>query len=147
MNNSCGNCNMCCKITCVPELKKPVNAWCSFCTIGKGCEVYERRPPTCRNYICLWLSDSLPDNLRPDKCKVIFEPFTDGIYLALCDESRPDAWKAPVVRKTIMQIVKSGKVIFTKKNIFLPEGRNKDDVMTEFNKRVRELELGGSIIR
>lgn len=138
---------MCCKIPSVPELKKPVNIWCSFCSIGKGCEVYERRPPTCREYVCLWLTDGLGENLRPDKCKVIFEPFTAGIYLALCDTSRPDAWKAPTVRKAIMEILKTGKAVVAKKNVFLPKDRKSKDVLAEFQQKAREIGFGGPILR
>jgi len=145
--NPCGNCNMCCKIPSVPELKKPVNIWCSFCLIGKGCKIYESRPSTCREYVCLWLTDGLEEDLRPDKCKIIFEPFTDSIYLALCDASRPDAWKSPIVLKTIAEIAKNGKAVISKKNVFLPEDRKSENVLSEFRQKAREIGFDSSILR
>lgn len=138
---------MCCKIPSVPELKKPVNIWCSFCRIGHGCKIYERRPSTCRDYACLWLTDGLQEGLRPDKCKIIFEPFTDSIYLALCDPSRPDAWKSPIVLKTIAEIANNGKAVISKKNVFLPENRKSENVLSEFRQKAREIGFDSSILR
>jgi hypothetical protein len=93
------------------------------------------------------LTDGLEEDLRPDKCKIIFEPFTDSIYLALCDASRPDAWKSPIVLKTIAEIAKNGKAVISKKNVFLPEDRKSENVLSEFRQKAREIGFDSSILR
>jgi hypothetical protein len=57
---SCGECSMCCNLLEIktPELRKPANQGCRHCLPRNGCAIYERRPPVCRTFACLWLIDS-----------------------------------------------------------------------------------------
>lgn len=97
--NYCQGCTMCCKLLGVKELAKPVNKWCDHCSIGTGCKVYDDRPPTCIEYKCVWLQSKedghdLPDNLRPDRSKVVVSAtMDDHIFLAHVDPARPNAWR------------------------------------------------------
>jgi hypothetical protein len=71
--NECGGCTMCCKLVGVAEIDKPEGKWCPHCALGKGCKIYDTRPPTCEGWDCMWLLGvfgARPD-LRPDKCKVV----------------------------------------------------------------------------
>jgi hypothetical protein len=75
----CGGCTVCCKVASVPEIGKPANAWCANCDKGKGCRIYERRPQACRDFYCLWkVMPDFPEELRPDKCKVLWQLTEDG---------------------------------------------------------------------
>lgn len=56
MTRECGTCNACCVYPMVPELKKPADTPCRFLeACGYGCQVYEARPKSCRNYTCAWI--------------------------------------------------------------------------------------------
>lgn len=75
---SCGGCTACCKTHEIEELSKPANRWCPHCKVGSGCAIYADRPPSCRDFGCVWLNlpDALPeDDQRPDKLGVVFSIF------------------------------------------------------------------------
>lgn len=126
---------MCCKLTFVPEINKPVNTWCPKCEIGEGCKEYETRPDSCKSYRCIWLSGGLSLDMRPDKCKVLFERLPSGkTYLALIDPDRLDSWKEPIVRSTIDDLISANKtVVVNVKPIqyLLPKGRKPEEVVED----------------
>jgi hypothetical protein len=71
---SCGGCTVCCKhLTIkVPELKKLPGYLCVHCTEGAGCQIYETRPPVCRNWYCGWrFMPQLDDSWRPDLSEIL----------------------------------------------------------------------------
>lgn len=81
----CGDCKVCCKLLGVEALDppKPPGQWCTHCRPKdgtKGCAIYDHRPKQCADYLCLWRQQSpdgeyqLPDELRPDRCKVMIQP-------------------------------------------------------------------------
>lgn len=86
---------MCCKLLGIHELDKPAGLWCPHCKPGKGCAAYGERPGSCRTFNCGWLSDlSIPDDLRPDRSKVVLYFTADGARLiARCDPGSPLAWR------------------------------------------------------
>jgi len=133
--NLCGTCTLCCKLTSVPELKKPVGKWCRHCKPGKGCGIYDDRPESCKNFRCVWLSGGLPPDLRPDKSRVIFERMPTGkTFIVLVNEGYGDSWKEPGVREYIANFLKANKavVIVTKPPLyFIPKGRTKEEVLTD----------------
>ena len=94
---------MCCKVMGIDELRKPPSVWCQHAEIGKGCKIYEDRPESCRVFRCLWLNDPrLPDEMRPDKSKVVFHVEKDkGRLKVNVDPDRPDAWKKGLVGQYI----------------------------------------------
>jgi hypothetical protein len=92
---TCGSCTFCCKVMEVTELAKPAGEWCRHCRPGWGCGVYANRPAECQAFVCRWLADpNLPDNLRPDKIKVMLcgDEVHDGL-VAHCDPANPLAWR------------------------------------------------------
>lgn len=110
----CDSCTLCCRLLAIPEIDKPSGKWCPDCKPGKGCQIYDSRPEPCRGWSCLWLltqqSDKpddmpeMPPELRPDRCKVIFDTGHEGAENALfvhVDPGRPDAWKEPPVMRLI----------------------------------------------
>lgn len=78
-DNPCGTCTQCCKTMGVTELAKPRDRWCTHCAVGHSCRIYDDRPQSCRDFVCLWLHTQgqeegrMPEALRPDRCKVVFD--------------------------------------------------------------------------
>src|SRR5437016_11462351 len=72
-DRSCGTCVTCCYVPQIdePELRKPAGTVCEHCT-GKGCGIYESRPPPCRTFHCGWrYTADLNEDWRPDKSGVL----------------------------------------------------------------------------
>ena len=67
-------------------MSKPRGVWCSHCT-KKACAIYEERPDDCRQFNCLWLKvETLPDELRPDKCGFVMTALkAHGVGFAIDD--------------------------------------------------------------
>jgi hypothetical protein len=97
---SCGSCTLCCKLMEIVETGKPPGRWCEHCTPGRGCNIYESRPASCRTFECQWLFEpDLPDALRPDRCKVMMTATAGPILNAHCDPAYPLAWRnEPIYR-------------------------------------------------
>jgi len=91
----CGSCTLCCKVLAVRALNKPMNAWCEFCEVGRGCKTYQTRPDECRTFDCVWLRDAtFPDEFKPQKSKVVFtSEHGGGRISAYVDASFPSAWR------------------------------------------------------
>jgi len=118
--NHCGTCTLCCKVMGVKgdvrgvPLKKPRAGWCEHCEIGVGCKVYDDRPVACRTFRCSWLEGredghDVPDELRPDRCGVVFAPTTsETACSAHMDRNKPDAWKRGAAAAWIQRIVAAG---------------------------------------
>ncbi|HYO27233.1 MAG TPA: hypothetical protein VER68_03085 [Azonexus sp.] len=107
---SCGTCTLCCKTMKVHELDKAAHVWCQHCQIGKGCEIYETRPESCRIYDCLWLQTQRLDRpmaaeLRPDRSRVVVGTTNGGDDVVLyLDPDRPDAWQRPAMQAFIREL-------------------------------------------
>lgn len=54
----CGSCSLCCILPDIAEFNKPANQPCRHCQSGGGCDAYDVRPATCRDFFCLWRTDS-----------------------------------------------------------------------------------------
>jgi len=137
----CGSCTLCCRLTAIPELQKPLNTWCHCCEINKGCRVYKTRPQSCRKFECVWYKkrDLLPE-LRPDRCGVMFEKlFGTNTYLALLSSENSRAWHVPPVKTAILGLLESGAVVIvligtgTEKHLLLPIGKTEEEVIEELN--------------
>ncbi len=140
----CGECTICCLVTACPELQKPVNRWCRFCTVGKGCRIYDRRPPSCKKFMCLWFEHTrMPVDLRPDKCHVMFESLPGySIVMAYVDPDNPEAWHSSRVMEVINALVINRQAVMVtvekgEKDLLLPIGMKPEDVwhdLVEFAK-------------
>ncbi|SDR56910.1 hypothetical protein SAMN05519103_05535 [Rhizobiales bacterium GAS113] len=114
---SCGTCTLCCKTMAVSALNKPRDTWCSHCRPGKGCGIYDTRPPECRSFGCLWLADpNFPDELKPERSKLVFVVEANGNRLvAHCDPGRPTAWKEPrtyrLIKDMAVRAAQSGRQV------------------------------------
>ncbi|EKF58808.1 hypothetical protein QWE_14617 [Agrobacterium albertimagni AOL15] len=54
----CGTCSLCCILPDIAEFDKPANQPCRHCVVGGGCDSYDVRPSTCRDFFCLWRMDA-----------------------------------------------------------------------------------------
>lgn len=110
---TCGGCTACCKLMGVTELSKPPGVWCAHCKKGVGCGVYEDRPTGCRDFECLWLASAMPEEMRPDRAKVVFGGTTDGTRsVVYVDPATPDHWwQNRMVHATIEHMLKKFDVI------------------------------------
>ncbi|MGL4197222.1 MAG: hypothetical protein ACRCSX_05585 [Allorhizobium sp.] len=54
----CGTCSLCCILPEIAEFDKPANQPCRHCVAGGGCDAYDARPATCRDFYCLWRTDA-----------------------------------------------------------------------------------------
>jgi uncharacterized protein len=90
---TCGTCTLCCRLPDIEELSKPANALCVHCVDGMGCKIYQSRPQTCRDFLCLWMTDNhLGDEWEPAKTHMMV--YTQGPQVTvLVDPAYPDAWK------------------------------------------------------
>ncbi len=144
--NACGTCTACCRVYAIksPELNKPAGEWCQHCAVGKGCKVYDARPTVCVEFQCMWLQSQnrstqpLPVELRPDKCKVVFNMSTNpNVITATTMPGAPDAWQRPVVRAMIDRMLRGGLAVSigppaaSKQIVLGPNGTQRIVEMTE----------------
>ena len=70
--NECGDCTLCCTLLPIKALGKPANMTCVHC--DRGCSIHESKPFECHSFDCSWRQSGVDnDDLRPDKCGVVFE--------------------------------------------------------------------------
>jgi hypothetical protein len=86
----CGDCTLCCKLLPVRELHKRAGQRCEHQRTGKGCTIYERRPPSCMLWSCRWLiDDECTDLPRPDRAHYVLDMMPDFVTLKPHDGSAP----------------------------------------------------------
>lgn len=141
----CGSCTLCCELLPIPEIKKPASVLCSNCTINKGCNIYNNRPKSCKNFDCLYLqSDDMDISLRPNECGVMFEKVTTKIYFGTESSKNAGSWKDLNVFNYIKSLNDEGITVVissftnTPTEFFLAEGHKKEMVekiiMNEYEK-------------
>lgn len=97
---TCGDCQLCCKLLPVRELRKGANEKCKFQKVGKGCTVYNSNlmPPSCRLWNCRWLIDpeDTAELSRPDRSHYVIDALPDYALAQSDDGGEP--FKIPVVQ-------------------------------------------------
>ncbi len=107
---ACGTCSLCCKVVGVEELAKPIGAWCLHCVRGKGCAIYDARPPSCRRFHCQWLlADGLGPEWKPERAKFALLKSENGRHLtAFVDPGFPSAWRRSPYYENLKQWAADG---------------------------------------
>ena len=102
---------MCCKLPLIKELEKPSDRWCRHAAIGKGCGIYQDRPPVCREFLCQWMLDpGLGSEWKPEKAKFILyrDREKEEVLNVAVDPAFPDAWTKPPFHAAIKNWVLEG---------------------------------------
>lgn len=63
----CAGCTQCCETMGITELDKGPYIKCKH-ICQAGCDIYGSHPLSCSVYQCLWRTEYLPQDYRPDKC-------------------------------------------------------------------------------
>ena len=119
LGKSCGSCTMCCKALEIEHFDKPMGKLCTNCVASGGCGIYLERPKVCREFLCEWMCDrALPPHLRPDRAgTILIEDSDTEEYHAVCDPSKPMAWRQPVMFKHLVAVAKSGRTVLAKSGL------------------------------
>lgn len=136
---TCGECRACCIAAQVVEINKPSNVLCpNYDESSCKCKIYQTRPLECSNFNCLWLSqEQIPDNLRPDRCGMLFEMPSGGlVYIGT--EMEAGAHMRDENVTLVYKIVQSGHpvVLHTKNEGIkykLPEGYTPQQLSQQFD--------------
>jgi hypothetical protein len=132
---ACGTCMMCCKVPAIEEFAKPPGVWCRHAVSGKGCDIYQNRPGSCRAFYCLWMQDeSFGPEWKPEKAKFVVYVQRNGANLQIAvDPNFPNAWtRAPYearIRQWVAEGAERGHFVFVRvgpRMIALLPGRDVD---------------------
>lgn len=142
----CGDCTLCCLLLPVPGVKVGVNTNCKFCT--DKCSIHDNRPNICSTFDCEWLlKDEMSEDLKPNKCNVIFEHINDYSVLCLVHFNDLDAWKREPVKSHIKKLNKDGISVAISSYTSEPNKFMLADGHTEkviFDGAIKELNNNGS---
>jgi hypothetical protein len=118
----CGECTLCCNMLSIKELEKPVNTDCIYC--DHGCEIHGNHPKECSEFNCMYVQvTDIGIELRPDKCKVIFEKMTDDLIIGTLDARHEITIEAKAQIRAFLDegyTVKLGACVFRKPMIWQP---------------------------
>jgi len=85
----CGTCTACCRDLELHEIPSKIGEPCSKCEEGVGCTIYETRPKECKEFLCVWAQmEKVGEDLRPDKCGVIFSRTSKDVMSGRVDQRR-----------------------------------------------------------
>lgn len=127
-------------------MNSPPDEWCKECNIGIGCKIYDNGiSDDCRNYKCAYNDiENPPIELRPDKCKIIFENVDGSIFLGTMHPDYNDSYKEKIIRDQVEILLKMGiSVVFTsstidKSLIFPAQGRQISEIWSTLQLRWKE---------
>ena len=83
----CDGCTLCCKLLETHDVPSDIGVYCHNCEPGVGCGIYDTRPTECKTYQCMWAQmKHAGDELRPDKCNIVFDRIADEVITARIEE-------------------------------------------------------------
>ena len=104
----CGDCSLCCKVLGIPELHKPKDSWCPNFTAGIGCRIYTERPPSCRSFVCRWLSDpAMGPEWKPSACKMVVDS-KPSLFVVHVDPAVAQPWRAEPYFSVLKRLAAQG---------------------------------------
>lgn len=108
----CGGCTECCTLLGIDELGKLRGDRCPHELTGMGCGVYSTRPPSCRNFSCLWLlRDDMPEDSKPNECGVVLVNFAKEPMLIVAYSAQPFGWTVQPIRGILNQFRLAGYTV------------------------------------
>ena len=111
--HKCEECNICCIVFDISEIKHRAGNLCSKWCQSIRCTIYDERPYDCRKFECLWLeTQSMPDSWRPDKSNVIMrEAEAYGCRIVSFWETKIDALKNRDIMAFIKTTLEKGTIV------------------------------------
>jgi len=139
----CGNCTLCCKLLNIKETDSKPTEYCKYCTPEIGCNIYDERPESCRIFECAWKQmEKAHIDLRPDKCNVLFEKWSDNVMVGSMNVS----YISDLVEKQIDHFRSEGISVIMLNNFekyrtyFYAEGHTREFVQEEIENSVKNKE-------
>jgi hypothetical protein len=87
----CDGCTICCLDLNIPDTNSKEGDLCKHCNENVGCKIYDTRPECCKAFECCWKqTDGAHIDLRPDKCGVLFEKWTDNVIVGSLEKPVSD---------------------------------------------------------
>ena len=100
----CGECTLCCELLPVEWLNKPVNTVCQHC--DNGCMIHETKDQECKEFNCMYAQENnVPEKLRPDNSKMIFEK-RSGEFIVATQDARFEV--SDIAKRQIQSLVREG---------------------------------------
>jgi hypothetical protein len=137
----------------VSWLNKKAGDWCEHCNIGVGCSLWGNGvTDECVNFQCIYNElDNLPIELRPDKCKIIFENVDNNIVLGTMHHHYNEAYKNKVIQKELMELYKRdfsvilSSLTMDQTMIFPAKGKKMSEVWSDFQEQLKRKHGGTRI--
>jgi len=105
----CDGCTLCCMVFPIPWLDKKAGEWCPHCDIGVGCKVWDNGvSEECKKFVCAYNQVNASPDMRPDRCKVIFEKVDKTMFLGTMHPHYNDAYKKKAIQREIKAMLKKG---------------------------------------
>lgn len=111
----CNGCAECCKSMDAKRADgswKAAGSWCeNVCEVGngRGCSDYDNRWQSCRDFVCLWAAGLIPEELWPDRTRIIFSATSDGQrVLVIEDKDRPRSSERGATGRFLDRVLESG---------------------------------------
>lgn len=110
-SRACGPCTRCCTRLAVPALDKAAGVRCSHEQEAGGCAIYDRRPVTCRAFVCQWQQGTLREALRPDLVQVIVSGMVRDGHLAVFEDPAHVVDTATLLAPEIAATCEAGRLV------------------------------------
>ncbi len=115
---SCGDCHACCIHLPVPAGEvcrnaKPAGVECPH-LLEHGCQIYPKRPTTCRQFNCVWLTEpSWPLAWRPEQSGLLClrEKIDGGVSAALVYEIQQGSLARPTTEAVLAKLKDSTAIV------------------------------------
>jgi hypothetical protein len=132
----CDGCTLCCKLLDIKETDSKPGEYCKHCEPGVGCKIYNERPEPCRIFECAWKQmKHAGEELRPDKCNVLFEKWSDYVMVGTTTEDSLSGLVLGQIEYFKKEGISTLMVNHIKKTrtFFLADGYTKEFVKDEIN--------------
>ena len=124
----CGECTLCCKLVDIEATQSIGGQWCKYC--HNGCTIHETKPIECLTTDCFWRAEGWPNDLRPDRCDIIFLSLPNSeIIHAVSDNPLFVITKR--IGRVIKKLVSVGRPVIVGNQILTPDGITRDDVIND----------------
>jgi Fe-S-cluster containining protein len=133
---------MCCLLLKIKETDSKPCVYCKHCEPNVGCKIYKNRPEACRIFECAWKQmEHSHIDLRPDKCGVLFEKWSDKVivgsmnisYISDLIEKQIDYFRSENI--SVIMINHFEKY----RTYFLAQGHTKEFVQEEINNSIKNV--------